>query len=399
MRKLFLSLLFLIGAIPVIALASCPQFIFFCNNPNRCDGRADFALEVCPASVTGPYTVDYVEWFINGVPVVTNGLSYTHSFSGSGSRNITATVHCTTAGGQCSSAALNASHATPTIDNLCSVLGSATTVFTVFVSNLDFSLFLADPVPPETIYNNTPVDVNATYINTLGVDPEQVNVWVDDVPLVVNGSAFLTNVLTDYLFEEGQHLIEMSVGDKGAGCLFTDELLIEVLDSGVGTTCPTCFTFRPTPGERYWFSAWVQTGVTGPVKTYEDLGVYASLSYSGSATITKLYPTGEIIDGWQRIAGEFTVPPSATVILVKLVNDNASLTSYFDDVRVHPFNASMKSYVNDPETFWLLAELDDNNYATFYEYDKEGKLIRIKKETERGVMTIQESRMSNPKKQ
>jgi hypothetical protein len=27
-----------------------------------------------------------------------------------------------------------------------------------------------------------------------------------------------------------------------------------------------------------------------------------------------------------------------------------------------------------------------------YEYDDEGKLVRIKKETERGVMTIQESK-------
>ena len=57
----------------------------------------------------------------------------------------------------------------------------------------------------------------------------------------------------------------------------------------------------------------------------------------------------------------------------------------------------MKSYVNDPETFWLTAELDDNNYATFYEYDKEGKLIRIKKETSRGIVTIKENRSSNPK--
>ena len=51
----------------------------------------------------------------------------------------------------------------------------------------------------------------------------------------------------------------------------------------------------------------------------------------------------------------------------------------------------------DEETNKLLAELDENNYATFYEYDQEGGLIRIKKETEKGVFTIQESRSSNPK--
>ena len=45
-----------------------------------------------------------------------------------------------------------------------------------------------------------------------------------------------------------------------------------------------------------------------------------------------------------------------------------------------------------------MAELDENNYSTFYEYDNEGGLIRVKKETEKGVYTIQETRSGNPKK-
>jgi len=40
----------------------------------------------------------------------------------------------------------------------------------------------------------------------------------------------------------------------------------------------------------------------------------------------------------------------------------------------------------------MQAELDDRHYATIYEYDGEGKRTRVKKETERGVMTIQETR-------
>jgi hypothetical protein len=39
-----------------------------------------------------------------------------------------------------------------------------------------------------------------------------------------------------------------------------------------------------------------------------------------------------------------------------------------------------------------MAELDENNYSTFYEYDDEGNLMRLKKETERGIMTIKETR-------
>jgi hypothetical protein len=44
-----------------------------------------------------------------------------------------------------------------------------------------------------------------------------------------------------------------------------------------------------------------------------------------------------------------------------------------------------------------MAELDENNYATFYEYDLEGGLVRVKKETEKGVYTIQETRSNSPK--
>ena len=39
-----------------------------------------------------------------------------------------------------------------------------------------------------------------------------------------------------------------------------------------------------------------------------------------------------------------------------------------------------------------MAELDENNYATFYEYDLEGNLVRVKKETIEGIKTLQENR-------
>jgi YD repeat-containing protein len=76
---------------------------------------------------------------------------------------------------------------------------------------------------------------------------------------------------------------------------------------------------------------------------------------------------------------------------VKLINSSQH-QAFFDDVRIHPYSGTMKSFVYDNENYRLMAELDENNFATFYEYDQEGGLIRVKKETERGVMTIQETR-------
>ena len=71
---------------------------------------------------------------------------------------------------------------------------------------------------------------------------------------------------------------------------------------------------------------------------------------------------------------------------------------YFDDIRIFPFDASMKTYVYDPINMRLAAELDERHYATFYEYNEEGQLVRIKKETEKGIMTIQETKSNSVKK-
>jgi len=54
--------------------------------------------------------------------------------------------------------------------------------------------------------------------------------------------------------------------------------------------------------------------------------------------------------------------------------------------------------VYDPVSFKLVAQLDENHMATFFEYDQEGLLVRTKKETSQGIVTITESRRSNAKK-
>jgi hypothetical protein len=110
------------------------------------------------------------------------------------------------------------------------------------------------------------------------------------------------------------------------------------------------------------------------------------------------YPSGKIIDGWQKIEGKFEVFENAYEIMIELSNASGE-ACYFDDIRVHPVDSNLKSFVYDMESSKLMAELDENNYGTFYEYDREGALVRVKKETERGIFTIQESRSSNRKKE
>lgn len=148
------------------------------------------------------------------------------------------------------------------------------------------------------------------------------------------------------------------------------------------------------PGEQYVLSAWVREGLTQQASTYTHSEVIINFSPSGLATLT---PSGAVIDGWQRIQGSFIIPGDATNISIQLRATDENITCYFDDVRVFPFNGNMKSFVYDQDTQRLMAELDENNYATFYEYDQEGGLVRVKKETTRGVKTIQETRSGNAK--
>jgi hypothetical protein len=109
-----------------------------------------------------------------------------------------------------------------------------------------------------------------------------------------------------------------------------------------------------------------------------------------------LRPSGTIVDGWQKVEAVFTVPADAKSATLNLYSDSA-VNVYFDDIRIHPFNADMKTYVYDPQSLRLMAEMDENNYATIYNYDEEGQLVRVKKETIQGIKTVKETRTAKQK--
>lgn len=170
--------------------------------------------------------------------------------------------------------------------------------------------------------------------------------------------------------------------------------------------CYDCTSFDLLKDEKYLVSAWVkeeyENDPNRQFKNYDNSAVSIGFTnfYGNFLTApVQFFPSGEIIDGWQRIVGEFVVPTDVDDIHIELLNLNQDgKVTYFDDVRVLPSKGNMKSFVYDQKTQRLMAELDENNYSTFYEYDLEGGLIRVKKETERGVFTIQETRSGNTKK-
>jgi hypothetical protein len=113
----------------------------------------------------------------------------------------------------------------------------------------------------------------------------------------------------------------------------------------------------------------------------------------GSTVVATLTPKETIIEGWQLFEAVYTVPANSTGLTLHIQNNSNELL-YFDDFRVHPFASNMKSFVYDPVSLRLSSELDENGFASFYEYDEDGTLIRVKKETKEGIKTITETRSS-----
>jgi len=161
--------------------------------------------------------------------------------------------------------------------------------------------------------------------------------------------------------------------------------------------CETCLpSLHLEIDEEYFYNVWIaRENSINKGGLLEDTKIEISFADAfGTITAHTVTgtPWGPIIDGWQRMAGFFTVPNGTERFKINILNDSGVDDLYIDDFRIHPKNSNMVSYVYDDLSLRLMATLDDNNYASFYEYDDEGILVRTKRETENGIVTIQEAR-------
>jgi hypothetical protein len=145
--------------------------------------------------------------------------------------------------------------------------------------------------------------------------------------------------------------------------------------------------FAPISGKQYLLSMWVHDGHKDVNKIN---GLTVSINGQDQGVSSKVVP---VVEEWKRLELVFTAGASFNLQLVP-----SGSTIHIDDVRIFPYDANMSSFVYDDRNMRLMAQLDENNFATFYEYDDEGTPIRVKKETERGVMTLKENRQSYRKR-
>lgn len=225
-------------------------------------------------------------------------------------------------------------------------------------------------------------------------------------PCVCNATSFGTVVDQ----ELSGHYIQTPVGVDVQGYFIAVDVdpevssfSIDVLEGVLGgcrdIPCEGCLpSFSPLPGKEYIVNAW----------TKEEGNELGALHYTAPRLCIQAPPGNlllslqpdqvdpVLVEGWQLLEGTFTMPGGGAELLVSLASADGSPV-LFDDVRIFPADGSMKSYVYDRENLRFVAELDERHFATFYEYDNEGRLVRVKKETERGIRTMKETRQSSPR--
>jgi hypothetical protein len=140
------------------------------------------------------------------------------------------------------------------------------------------------------------------------------------------------------------------------------------------------YYFQIQANKKYTISAWFKTSAGKP-----------AITVTGAAS-SEVFADNIIIEGWQKVDLNFTTNATASSINLQLKVDGTASDWFIDDIRIQPFKSTMKTFVYDPASLWLVAELDNQNYATFYNYDEEGVLTQVKKETVNGVQTLKTTR-------
>lgn len=179
---------------------------------------------------------------------------------------------------------------------------------------------------------------------------------------------------------------------------------LQVPLDGLGSSMSNNYSFHlkstssSTDSNRYIASIWIKPIVANTAFTpnayasnLASISIDPAWAAGQSFSSYNLIPKTTIIDGWQQYEVAFSTKNTNHFLL------NLQNGYYYDDIRITPFEANSKAYVYDPFTWKLMSVLDENNFATFFEYDAEGNLIRSKKETEKGVITLSETRNTHRK--
>lgn len=130
-------------------------------------------------------------------------------------------------------------------------------------------------------------------------------------------------------------------------------------------------------GRTYRASVWVHSS------SDDDATLSASFPGATTVVVAKSATTNITVGDWIQMNIDITVsatPTDGDLLTVYLESPNGN--AFFDDLRVHPVDASMATTVYESATNRIVAKLDANNFATVYKYDAGGRVLEIWQEIE-----------------
>lgn len=172
----------------------------------------------------------------------------------------------------------------------------------------------------------------------------------------------------------------------------TGERLAGVEPSAAGPALST--TYFET-GRTYVAKVWVHRFSPSTAALSIAINGIAGSAYSDTKTVTRNNATNVTVGDWILMSVELEVPSNFSTaaphrMTVSLSNPGSS-KAYFDDFAFHPKDAVMTGNVYDVRTGALVAQLDNDNFATKYVYDNALRLTSTFKEYSGGVKKITES--------
>lgn len=129
---------------------------------------------------------------------------------------------------------------------------------------------------------------------------------------------------------------------------------------------------------------WAKTVVASPVIVAID-GV--------TQTPVQIARAGEWVLFQITVADATAATMSASV---PVTMKTPSGTVVVDDIRIQPETSEATCYVYD-SGLRLIAQFDDRHFASLYQYTPEGRLAYRKRETERGIMPVEERQYNTPR--
>ncbi|MBN9400957.1 MAG: hypothetical protein J0I17_12330 ['Candidatus Kapabacteria' thiocyanatum] len=174
----------------------------------------------------------------------------------------------------------------------------------------------------------------------------------------------------------------------------------ESLTSNVASTAHTgtrARSFTTTPVTLTTLTKGSRTGHRGLTMQYWVASNAASpvtVTINGTTqTPVQMARAGEWVL-FQIVASDATVGamPSTFTVTMRAATGTVAV----DDIRIQPTTSEATCYVYDPG-LRLAAQFDDRHFAMVYQYTSEGKLSYKSRETERGLVTIEERQYNTPR--